>query len=65
VYSDDPQDDQLMFRTGLQFLAIREGDRARIIRYLHKAQMKGLAHQLIRHPAGRGNQSSVQEDNAR
>jgi c-di-GMP-binding flagellar brake protein YcgR len=45
VYSDEPQDEQMMFRTGLQFLAIREADRARIIRYLHKAQMKGTAKQ--------------------
>jgi c-di-GMP-binding flagellar brake protein YcgR len=45
IYSDDPQDEQMMFRTGLQFLAIKEGDRGRIIRYLYKAQLKGTAQQ--------------------
>jgi c-di-GMP-binding flagellar brake protein YcgR len=42
AYSDSPVENQMMYRTGLRFLAISEAERARIVRYGYRIQLKGL-----------------------
>ena len=42
VYSDSPMENQMMYRMGVQFLAISESERARIVRYVYRTQLKGL-----------------------
>jgi c-di-GMP-binding flagellar brake protein YcgR len=42
IYSDDPSDQQNLFRTGLRYLALSESERARIVRYVYRTQLKGL-----------------------
>jgi c-di-GMP-binding flagellar brake protein YcgR len=42
VYSDSPAESQLLYRTGLRFLAISESERARIVRHVYRSQLKGL-----------------------
>lgn len=42
VYSDGPADKQNLSRTGLRYLALSESERARIVRYVYRTQLKGL-----------------------
>jgi c-di-GMP-binding flagellar brake protein YcgR len=42
VYSCSPAEKQVLYRTGLRFLSIGESERARIVRYVYRAQLKGL-----------------------
>jgi c-di-GMP-binding flagellar brake protein YcgR len=42
VYSDYQTENQVLFRTGIRYLAISASERARIVRYLYRAQLQGL-----------------------
>ncbi len=42
VFSDSPAENQMMYRAGVRFLAISESERARIVRYVYRTQLKGL-----------------------
>jgi len=42
VYSASPGENQILYRTGFRFLAIGESERARIVRYVYRSQLKGL-----------------------
>ena len=40
VYADSPAESQIRYRTGLSYLAISESERARIVRYVYRSQLK-------------------------
>jgi c-di-GMP-binding flagellar brake protein YcgR len=42
VYSEVQADNLLLYRTGMCYLAINERERARIVRYVYRAQLKGI-----------------------
>jgi c-di-GMP-binding flagellar brake protein YcgR len=42
VYADSPAESQILYRTGLRYLAISESERARIVRYVYRSQLKGI-----------------------
>jgi len=42
IYSETPAENQFLYRTGLRYLAINESERARIVRYVYRTQLKGL-----------------------
>jgi len=42
IYSETPAENQTLYRTGLRYLAINESERARIVRYVYRTQLKGL-----------------------
>ena len=42
VYSDAQAENPALYRTGICFLAITERERARIVRYVYRTQLKGL-----------------------
>jgi c-di-GMP-binding flagellar brake protein YcgR len=42
MYSEAPAENQTLYRTGMRYLAISESERARIVRYVYRAQLKGL-----------------------
>jgi c-di-GMP-binding flagellar brake protein YcgR len=42
VYSDSPGQKQMLYRTGMRYLALSESERARIVRYVYRSQLKGL-----------------------
>ena len=42
VYSDYQTENQVLFRTGIRFLAISAAERARIVRFLYRTQLQGL-----------------------
>jgi c-di-GMP-binding flagellar brake protein YcgR len=42
MYSDIPAEKQTLYRTGLRYLMISESERARIVRYVYRTQLKGL-----------------------
>ncbi len=42
VYSVRNSDDHALYRTGLQYLAISESERARIVRFVYRTQLKGI-----------------------
>src|SRR5690606_4187145 len=42
AYSDTPSEKKTMYRIGIQYLVITESERARIVRYVYKTQLKGL-----------------------
>ncbi len=42
MYSEIPAEHQNLYRTGLHYLAISESERARIVRYVYRTQLKGL-----------------------
>jgi c-di-GMP-binding flagellar brake protein YcgR len=42
VYSEVQADNLLLYRTGMCYLAITERERARIVRYVYRAQLKGI-----------------------
>lgn len=42
VYSDEAGDSQMMYRTGLEYAVISEAERARIVRYVYRTQLRGL-----------------------
>jgi c-di-GMP-binding flagellar brake protein YcgR len=42
VYSEVQADNFLLYRTGMCYLAITERERARIVRYVYRAQLKGI-----------------------
>ncbi len=42
VYSAGPSNNQTLYRTGLQYLTISESERARIVRFVYRTQLKGI-----------------------
>ncbi len=42
VHSDSLQEHPMQYRTGLHYLVISEWERARIVRYIYRTQIKGL-----------------------
>ncbi len=42
VYSDYQTENQILYRTGMRFLAITAAERARIVRFLYRTQLQGL-----------------------
>jgi c-di-GMP-binding flagellar brake protein YcgR len=42
MHSEAPAENQNLYRTGLRYLAISESERARIVRYVYRTQLKGL-----------------------
>jgi c-di-GMP-binding flagellar brake protein YcgR len=42
IYSDSQADNPALYRTGMRYLAITEKERARIVRYVYRTQLKGL-----------------------
>jgi c-di-GMP-binding flagellar brake protein YcgR len=42
VYSEGLIENLKQYRTGIRFLEISEGERARVVRYIYRAQLKGL-----------------------
>jgi len=42
MYCDSPPGKQTLYRTGLRYLAISESERARIVRFVYRTQLKGL-----------------------
>jgi c-di-GMP-binding flagellar brake protein YcgR len=42
AYSYSPAESQILYRTGLRYLAISEAERARIVRYVYRSQLKGV-----------------------
>jgi len=42
VYSEYQSENQILYRTGIRFLAITAAERARIVRFLYRAQLQGL-----------------------
>jgi c-di-GMP-binding flagellar brake protein YcgR len=42
VYSEAPADKPALYRTGMRYLTITEKERARIVRYVYRTQLKGL-----------------------
>ena len=42
VYADYQSENQVLFRTGIRFLAISAAERARIVRFLYRTQLQGL-----------------------
>jgi c-di-GMP-binding flagellar brake protein YcgR len=42
VYNEPALDNPRLYQSGLQFLAITEKERARIVRYVYRTQLKGL-----------------------
>lgn len=42
IYSEAPADNPALYRTGMRYLAITEKERARIVRYVYRTQLKGL-----------------------
>jgi c-di-GMP-binding flagellar brake protein YcgR len=42
IHSEVPAEKQNLYRTGLRYLAISESERARIVRYVYRTQLKGL-----------------------
>jgi len=42
VYSENLMEKTLQYRTGMYYLAISESERARIVRYVYRTQLKGL-----------------------
>jgi c-di-GMP-binding flagellar brake protein YcgR len=42
VYSDEFTEHSRMYRTGMQYLAINEWERARIVRFVYRTQLKAL-----------------------
>jgi c-di-GMP-binding flagellar brake protein YcgR len=42
VYSETQPENMMQYRTGIHYLAISEWERARIVRYAYRTQLKGL-----------------------
>ena len=42
VYSEYLTENQILYRTGLHYLTLSEGERARIVRYVYRTQLQGL-----------------------
>jgi c-di-GMP-binding flagellar brake protein YcgR len=42
VYADYHSEKQVLYRTGIRYLAISAAERARIVRFLYRAQLQGL-----------------------
>ncbi len=42
MYSEAPAENQTLYRTGMRYLVISESERARIVRYVYRTQLKGL-----------------------
>jgi c-di-GMP-binding flagellar brake protein YcgR len=42
VYSEYLTENQILYRTGLHYLALSEAERARIVRYVYRTQLQGL-----------------------
>lgn len=42
MYSEIPAEGQNLYRTGLRYLVISESERARIVRFVYRTQLKGL-----------------------
>ena len=42
VHSESLKDNQTQYRTGITYLALSESERARIVRYVYRTQLKGL-----------------------
>ena len=42
IYSEYITENQTLYRTGLRFIALTEGDAARIVRHVYKTQLKGV-----------------------
>jgi c-di-GMP-binding flagellar brake protein YcgR len=42
MHSEVPAENQNLYRTGLRYLAISESEKARIVRYVYRMQLKGL-----------------------
>jgi len=42
MYSEYHSENQILYRTGIHFLAIGERERARIVRYVYRTQLQGL-----------------------
>jgi c-di-GMP-binding flagellar brake protein YcgR len=42
VYSEYFSENQVLYRTGLRFLAMSEGERARIVRYVYRTQLQSV-----------------------
>jgi c-di-GMP-binding flagellar brake protein YcgR len=41
IYTDSPAESQTLYRIGLRYLAIGESEKARIVRYVYRSQLKG------------------------
>lgn len=42
IYSEYHSENQILYRTGIRYLALSEGERARIVRYMYRTQLQGL-----------------------
>jgi c-di-GMP-binding flagellar brake protein YcgR len=42
IYSEYLTENQILYRTGVRYLAISEAERARIVRYVYRTQLQGL-----------------------
>jgi c-di-GMP-binding flagellar brake protein YcgR len=42
IYSEYLTENQILHRTGIRYLALSEGERARIVRYVYRTQLQGL-----------------------
>jgi c-di-GMP-binding flagellar brake protein YcgR len=42
IYSENNTANQMLYRTGIRYLVISEKERARIVRYVYRTQLKGL-----------------------
>jgi c-di-GMP-binding flagellar brake protein YcgR len=42
VYSEIARENSKLYHSGIQYLAVMEGERARIVRYVYRTQLKGL-----------------------
>jgi c-di-GMP-binding flagellar brake protein YcgR len=42
IYSEYQTENQILYRTGIRYLALSESERARIVRYVYRTQLQGL-----------------------